>query len=246
MDYNMTQTVEVSEIFLSLEGEAVHTGLPTLYIRFARCNKKCPLWNNHNKEVSNTGYATLTFDPKNYKTLKDLPTISMGCDSQYSVNPEFAHLWKRYTAEELLVETLKTIPHGQWSHPETGQPIILSLTGGEPTTRLKFIVNELLPHPLMDDCKHLLFETNSSSPLRQADLDKLYTWLEAKDDRQITWCNSPKLSDSGEVWEKSIIPSVSVSQRNHPFVNKYHTASRSTSNSSQMVRLRIWLRLRKQ
>lgn len=213
--------VEISEIFMSLEGEAVHTGLPTVYIRFARCNKKCPLWNNHNKEMSNTGYATLTFDPKEYKSLKDLPPIEMGCDSQYSVNPIFSHLWKRYEAQELIQDTLNTIPHKSWVHPVTHQPVILSFTGGEPTTRLKPIAHEILPHPLMEECKHILFETNCSSPLRQADIDKLYEWVEGADDRMITWCNSPKLSDSGEVWKKSIMPSVALAQRNHPFVEKY-------------------------
>lgn len=204
--------VEVSEIFASLEGEALHTGLPTVYIRFARCNKKCPKWNNMNNLLDADGYAQLEFNPKNFNNLKDVPTISMGCDSQYAVNPAFSHMWKKYDATELLQATLDLLPGKSWSHPVTGLPWVLSLTGGEPTLRMKFIVNELTTNPLFAGCKHILFETNCSVPLDIDLVDSLYTWA-AKSDAKITWTNSPKLSNSGETWDSSIVPSVAIAQR---------------------------------
>jgi organic radical activating enzyme len=205
-------TVEVSEIFYSLEGESVETGSPTAYIRFARCNKKCPLWNNPDKELSKTGYATLDFDPKEFTELNKLPTISKGCDSQYAVNPVFAHMWKHYDAGELLQATLDTIPFKSWVAP-SGLPVILSLTGGEPTLRLKWIVEELLPHPLFQGCKHILFETNCSVPLRQANIDMLYEYA-INNNVKITWSNSPKLPNSGELWKTSIVPKIALAQVN--------------------------------
>jgi len=216
----MGQRVEISEIFTSLEGESIHSGLPTAYIRFARCNKSCPLFNNPNKTITPNGYAPLTFNPKDFSSLKELPLISIGCDSQYSVSTEFSHLWEKLDATEILTRVLESIPFHSWVHPNTHQPVIMSATGGEPTSRMKFIVNELLPNPLMKGCKHILFETNCSVPLRDADINKLYDWL-IENDCSITWSNSPKLSDSGEVWEKSIMPNVAVSQRNEEFIKQY-------------------------
>lgn len=204
--------VEVSEIFASLEGEAVHTGLPTVYIRFARCNKKCPKWNNMHSQLDADGYARLEFNPKNFNNLGDVPTITMGCDSQYAVNPAFSHMWKKYDATELLRATLDLLPGKSWSHPVTGLPWVLSLTGGEPTLRMKFIVNELITNPLFVGCKHILFETNCSVPLDIDLVDKLYEWADDINGT-LTWTNSPKLSNSGETWESSIVPSVAVAQR---------------------------------
>jgi len=215
----MHKTVEISEIFTSLEGEHIHTGVPTVYIRFARCNKKCPSWNNPTLSTTTEGYAPISFIPTEYNDLKALPLISMGCDSQYSVNPAFAHLWKKYDATALLQQVIESIPFHAWVHPVTHQPVILSLTGGEPTLRMKFIINELLPHPQMQGCKHILFETNCSVPLRQSDVDQLYNWLD-ENDCAITWSNSPKLSDSGELWGKSIIPAIAMTQRNEHFIQK--------------------------
>jgi 7-carboxy-7-deazaguanine synthase len=206
-----SQLVDISELFFSLEGEAVHSGLPTVYIRFARCNKKCPLWNNPD-ELKTDGYAQLGFDPKNYTDLVSLPTIARGCDSQYAVNPAFAHMWKKYDATELLTAVLDLLPGKSWSHPVTGLPVILSLTGGEPTLRMKFIVDELLANPLMKGCKHILFETNCSVPLRIEQVDAMYDWA-ADNQCKITWTNSPKLSNSGETWDSSIVPRVALAQR---------------------------------
>lgn len=211
--------VEVSEIFYSLEGEFVHTGVPTVYIRFARCNKKCPLWNNNAEGIRSDGYAELGFEPEDYADLKSLPTITRGCDSQYAVNPRFAHIWKKYDADELIQTVLDMLPGKSWTNPKSGQPVILSLTGGEPTLKMKWIVDEMLTSPLMKGCKHILFETNCSVPLRSADIERLTTWCNAQKCK-LTWVNSPKLSDSGEIWNRSIIPQIALQQRSGKYFGR--------------------------
>lgn len=204
--------VEVSEIFYSLEGESEEAGLPTVYIRFARCNKKCPLWNNTQDNIGANGYANLDFNPKDIKSLSEVPTIHSGCDSQYAVNPEFAHIWHKYDSTELLTAVRDLLPGKSWTHPVTGLPVILSLTGGEPTLKLKWIVEEMLTDPLMEGCKHILFETNTSVPLRQRDVDGLFWWAN-REGAKITWTNSPKLTNSGEPWKRSIMPQIAMMQR---------------------------------
>jgi organic radical activating enzyme len=212
--------VEVSEIFYSLEGEFTHTGVPTVYIRFARCNKKCPLWNNTQAGIRSDGYAELGFEPEDYSDLKSLPTITRGCDSQYAVNPRFAHMWKKYDADELVQAVLDLLPGKSWVNPKSGQPVILSLTGGEPTLKMKWIVEEMLRSPLMNGCKHILFETNCSVPLRSSDVQSLFAWC-AVSNCKLTWVNSPKLHDSGEKWERSITPAVALQQRNSPYFEQF-------------------------
>lgn len=200
-------SIEISEIFYSLEGEGPETGHPTVYVRMARCNKKCPLWNNTKEGIKSSGYADLGFDPKEFKSLSELPEISKGCDSQYAVNPEFSHMWETLTASQMLQRCLDLLPGHSWSHPSTKQPVILSLTGGEPTLRLKFIVDQLINDPLAQGIKVILFETNASVPLPVKYLDVLYKWAN-ETGCQIIWSNSPKLPNSGETWSKSIIPSI--------------------------------------
>lgn len=203
---------EISEIFLSLEGEGPFTAHPTAYIRFGRCNLKCPHFNNHNKDTTDKGYAPLGFDPADFKSIFDIPLIKMGCDSQYAVNPAFAHMWEKMDTDQLVDKLIDLLPHKSWIHPVTGLPVILSLTGGEPTLKWKFIP-EILNHPRMKDCQHILVETNCTVPFKPEFTDAIQDWLNGNEKRVWTWSNSPKLSASGETWEDAIIPDIAIRQR---------------------------------
>lgn len=214
------RSIPMCEFFKNVEGEGIHAGKTTIYIRVAKCNKKCPYFNNPNKEISSTGYSKIEFDPSTYIKIQDLPVINMGCDTQYAVNPEFAHMWEEYTADQMVDKLFEFLPDQSWTIPKTNQDVILSLTGGEPMLYMDFFVNELLQHPRMQDCKHVLIETNASVPLRQKDADTLYEWAE-RNGSTVTWSNSPKLSNSGETWKSSIRPNVLLSQRSHSFIEKY-------------------------
>ncbi len=209
---------EWSEIFLSIEGEGPYSGQPTAYIRFSRCNFACAGFSNPTNKQDKDGYAPLTFVPSDYKTLQEIPMITMGCDSQYAVNPTFSHMWRKGDTDELVAALMEVVPHHQWNHPVTGLPTVLSLTGGEPTLRAKFIP-ELLNHPLLADLRTVLIETNCSVPLKLAFIVELNKWLYngPRDEhghplRTIVWSNSPKLSASGEKWEDAIVPTVALSQ----------------------------------
>lgn len=206
---------EWSEVFLSVEGEARWAGWPTVYIRFARCNFTCRGFNNP-EWLDTSSHEVLGFNPAEYDSIQKIPLIRRGCDSIYSWHPSFSHMWHKGDEKELTAEVLKVLPHNTFVNPKSGKRVILSLTGGEPTIRLKFwvpLLEELYQHGM----RSILVETNCASPLRDTDLKALYDWVNSKDqakDNQINiiWSNSPKLSSSGEEWTDAIRPEIAFKQ----------------------------------
>ena len=202
---------EWSEVFTSIEGEGPYSGKPTAYIRFVKCNFTCNGFNNPTG-VNVSTIQEMGFDPKEYDDLLKLPPITRGCDSIYSWDPKFSHLWHKGNEEALSQALIDVLPHKSFVNPYTKQRIILSLTGGEPTLRAKQIPT-LLKHPLLKDVQHLLIETNCAVPLQWPFIGSLNEWLYADANRRLTWSNSPKLSVSGEKWEDAIVPQIISMQR---------------------------------
>ncbi|MEM4258056.1 MAG: hypothetical protein QXL17_02750 [Candidatus Thermoplasmatota archaeon] len=200
---------EWSETFMSVEGEAKYTGWPTVYIRFSRCNFQCRGFNNPNN-VDTTSAKILGFDPRTVWSLENLPPIHTGCDSIYSWDEKFSHLWHTGNENELANEVIKVLPYNSWINPRTGQHVILSLTGGEPTLRIKFWP-ELLNTEQFKNVKHVLIETNCSVPLKEKYIEQLFNWALSRH-AKVTWSNSPKLSRSGEKWEDAIRPEIAAMQ----------------------------------
>lgn len=200
-----------SEIFRSIEAEALYTGTPTIYVRFSRCNFTCKGFNNPTMLDDGDGYAPVTFNPKDYQNLQDMPIITMGCDSQYAVNDAFSHTWITGTEDDIVAELHKILPDNSFINSKTGLRHSLSLTGGEPSLFFKQIP-ALINHPGMSDCEHVIFETNCSVPIGQKTLDEISNWLKANPRRKWTWSNSPKLTDSGELSHKAIRPDVAYTQ----------------------------------
>lgn len=199
---------EWSEIFTSIEGEGPHSGVPTAYIRFVKCNFKCKGFNNPTNVDTETNEG-LGFNPIEFKTLQDLPPVTIGCDSIYSWDNRFNHMWKTGDTDQLVEQLIDTLPHNSFKNPKNGFPVILSLTGGEPTLRQKQLP-ELLNHPKMADCEHILIETNCAVPIRDDFILALNRWKTPK--RKITFSNSPKLRASGEDWDSAIVPAVALRQ----------------------------------
>lgn len=206
---------EWSEVFMSIEGEARYAGHPTAYIRFTMCNFTCKGFNNPEK-LDTTSEAVLGFNPADYKDIYSIPLITRGCDSIYSWDDKFKHMWKKGTQDDLVRELTAILPHNSFKNPKSGKRTILSLTGGEPTLRMKFLP-QLLAHPDLAECRHILIETNCSVPLKEAHLLELIDWAASggmeRPLGRITWSNSPKLSVSGEKWEDAIRPDIAMMQR---------------------------------
>jgi len=196
--------ITTSELFYSPQGEGPLTGRPQVWVRVAKCNFECMGFNNP-LNVDTTTNEGLGFDPTKFNTLKSLPPISVGCDSIYSWDDRFKHLWSTRTLEELAAELLTYLPNGRWN-----RNIGLTFTGGEPTSRMKAIV-ELIHLPEFDNLQTITFETNCSVPLMDKHMDRLSEWS-LQPGKMVVWSNSPKLSITGEPWEKAIKPDVAVKQ----------------------------------
>ena len=142
--------ITTSELFYSPQGEGPLTGRPQVWVRVSKCNFECQGFNNPDK-VNTLTNEGLGFDPTKYKTLKELPPITVGCDSIYSWDDRFKHMWSTWTEEELAEELLKYTPTGEWTNN-----IGLTFTGGEPTSRMKVICN-LIHQPQFDNLKTITF-----------------------------------------------------------------------------------------
>lgn len=199
-----------SEVFMSIEGEGPYTGNPTAYIRFTGCNFECRGFNNPD-QLDTTSVEVLGFNPLDYNSILDIPLITKGCDSIYSWDNKFSHMWTEGDENQLAQSVIDVIPHHQLVHPTTGLPVILSLTGGEPTLRAKQIP-ALLSHNLFRDLKLLLIETNGSVVLHDTLITYLTEWVK-EPNRGLVWSNSPKLSSSGEKREVAINPFVIKQQK---------------------------------
>lgn len=208
---------EYVECFNSIEGEAKYTGISTIYIRLTKCNFTCSKFNNPDN-VDPSSHEVLGFNPGDIPTVTDIPQeISVGCDSIYAWHKDFKHMWTSCDENELAQTVTDLLPpnrDGDWSND------ILSLTGGEPTLRQKTIPT-LLSHPLFDTLKHVLIETNCSVPINDKFIADMTEWVQAKPGRLITWSNSPKLSASGESYEKAIRPDIATRQLEIPNTEQY-------------------------
>lgn len=192
-------TAYFSEFFISLEGEGPLTGVPTVYMRFGGCNLRCPGFNNaENKPV-------LDFNPLDYKSIHDIPLITRGCDSNYSVDKKlFKHMWMKLTPHDALSEVKKLLPNNSWQS-KFGTNYILSITGGEPLLYQDFLC-EFLQLAAIDGCKTFLFETNGSINITNNLFHTCYNLQHSIEyaDKSVIWSNSPKLSISGETFDKAI------------------------------------------
>ena len=103
--------MRVTEMFTSIEGEGVFSGLITHFVRLFGCNLTCP------------GFSKTDADP--YTGLSETSIqFNHGCDSAYSWHPTFKHKAVEKTGEQIMEELM------QMEDKVRGG--VISITGGEP------------------------------------------------------------------------------------------------------------------
>jgi organic radical activating enzyme len=161
------------EIFSSIQGEGERTGYPSIFVRTGLCNFTCP------------GFNVKYKDPKTGEE-------KVGCDSYYSVNPNFKKDWKQYIDyKDFVKDILSEIPdYGEFN---LVKPDIV-FTGGEPLIYWEDEVYQRTLAYFISRGHHVTIETNAS-------MDINFT---REYQKKIQFSQSVKLTNSGEPAHKRI------------------------------------------
>lgn len=197
--------IKVAEIFYSIQGEGRYMGVPSVFLRTFGCNFTCDGFGLPKGEKS-VARDNVSQNIDFYKTYKDLPLVSSGCDSYASWDPRFKHLSPVLSSDVIVEQIIDLLPNKKWEQEH------LVITGGEPFLGWQRAYPDLLNHTKMRMLDELTFETNGTQFL---DSDfKTYLFEEwsrsGRDYDKLTFSVSPKLSISGESWEDAIKPEVIV------------------------------------
>lgn len=197
-------SIKVSELFYSIQGEGRYMGVPSVFLRTFGCNFTCDGFNMPRGEKTNERHS---INPKLYKSYKDLPLVTTGCDSYASWDPKFKHLSPVLKIDSIAQAIVDTLPYKEWRDEH------LVITGGEPLLGWQKAYPKLLSHPLMKNLKEITFETNGTQKLSTELVDYLYEWAEGdpfstRSYESVTFSVSAKLKGSGEKREEAIRPDI--------------------------------------
>lgn len=196
------------EKFYSIQGEGLHVGVPSVFLRTFGCNFTCPSFGLHHGEKTTEPDQILQLvkaNPDKYQNIEDLPLAKTGCDSYISWHNGFKHYAADTQTDDLAKELTALTPYNRWAQAD-GQEIHLVITGGEPLLGWQRAYPEFLAQPEMADLRHITFETNGTQMLSEAFLKEY--WDNWQGRIEFTFSVSPKLSASGEAWEDAIKPEV--------------------------------------
>ena len=207
--------MKISEQFYSLQGEGIHTGTPSYFIRFFGCSLQCQGFGQKNPADQTTWVQPWkTIDIKSIEKIEDLPeqVYEYGCDSVYSWSAKFKHLQQEMTVEE-VVEKMKQDLGNNFQSLLCGK-VHLVFTGGEPLMKFN-------QKAMIEIINHLLNNYNASwldITIETNGIQFMSDELEAvfmENHIELTVSCSPKLlHTSGEQPDKAIKPDVIASLMN--------------------------------
>ena len=195
--------IKVAELFYSIQGEGRYMGVPSVFLRTFGCNFTCSNFGMPKNQPS-TERDNVAKNIDLYKSYKDLPLVSTGCDSYASWDVRFKHLSPVLEVSAIAEAITEMLPHKRWKEEH------LVITGGEPLLGWQRSYSDLLNHRLMLNCKEITFETNGTQKLTEEFREYLFVdWTRmGRDYDKLTFSVSPKLSVSGEKWEDAIKPDI--------------------------------------
>lgn len=210
--------IRTSEVFRSFQGEGLHTGALSIWVRVFGCNLECSGFSQTDPTDSSTYKLPVqTIDVSSIKRMEDLPVLEYGCDSGYSWNQRFKHLATDYTEVSLAARIVELLPtkNKTWRHPATGNFYDLCFTGGEPMMQQKQLVSVMKQMKFDDKSEtnkpqQVQIETNGTKPLTED--FKNYVRALTESGVNVSFNISPKLfAVSGEksdnAWKPEVIAS---------------------------------------
>ena len=189
--------------FLSIQGEGMWAGKPSIFVRYAGCNLRCQFGlkckNEGNKREIPDYIQKVIDNLDNYKDVQDLPVFPTFCDTYIGILSEFARYWATYNSEEELAnDILKLIE----DKPYDLRDVDLVFTGGEP---MLFQENVITLLEYINNVTHTgltcTIETNGTIPLREDIKERFYNFH--KFHGEITFSISPKISSANYTFEET-------------------------------------------
>ena len=206
------EKLRYSEIFYSVQGEGRFVGVPSVFFRVFGCNFNCHGFGqgrDQTKWLKPEEMPYMTQDLSHVKHVRDLPVVEIGCDASASWSSRYKNLVAWEGMDDIAKRVTQYTPNNKWTN-DNGTDIHFIITGGEPMLWQRE-TQILLRQPEFNSLKNLTIETNCTQPFKSG-FDKFLQGLVAgdytKEPVHITWSTSPKLSISGEKWDKAIKPDV--------------------------------------
>ena len=177
----------VTEIFYSVQGEGVHVGVPSVFVRLFGCNLQCQGFGMPEGELSNERESAFNLiETTDVTHLEQLPLVKTGCDSYAAWDKRFRHLSEQLTADEIVERIVNLTPN------KSLDGIHVVYTGGEPMLKQKLISDVTRKLNTNYNLRDITIETNGTK------VPDVNLWNELATHVHVTFSVSQKLKCSGE------------------------------------------------